>query len=88
MITEHWAPDAVASIFLIGDSGENLTVLANVLRTHGYGVHPVRDTVTTLASASSEPPDIILLDLHLPGMDAYAKACATERFVPSSCAPS
>jgi len=69
-MAEHRPLAAVADILLIEDD-ENPSVLGSVLSTHGYGVRAPGDAATALACVSREPPDLILLDLHLPGVDAY-----------------
>ncbi|WP_300451599.1 PAS domain S-box protein [Accumulibacter sp.] len=69
-MTEHRPLTAVADILLIED-GENPSVLGSVLSTHGYDVRPPAEAATALTCASREPPDLILLDLNVPGMDAY-----------------
>ncbi len=36
----------------------------------------VHDGPAALAAVAAAPPDLVLLDIGLPGMDGYAKCCA------------
>src|SRR5439155_17659013 len=44
------------------------------LRLKGCEVRTADDGAAALAAAKEEPPDVILLDIGLPGMDGYAVA--------------
>ena len=45
--------------------------LRNNLEIEGYAVDVAADGPTGLAAARREPPDLVVLDLMLPGMDGY-----------------
>jgi putative two-component system response regulator len=61
-----------ATILIVDDSPENLLVLSELLRPQ-YRVLAVTSGQGALRVASSHPrPDLILLDVMMPGMDGYA----------------
>ena len=49
------------------------------LRTYGHEVRVARDGPTAVQEAQDCPPDVVLLDIHLPGVDGYQVASAIER---------
>ena len=61
-----------ATLLIVDDSPENLTVLNELLRSQ-YRVLAATSGEAALRVAGSEPrPDLILLDVMMPGMDGYA----------------
>jgi PAS domain S-box-containing protein len=58
-------------VLVVDDTSANLQLLTNLLRTHGYTVHPASDGELALQFVQSIQPDIILLDIRMPGMDGY-----------------
>jgi signal transduction histidine kinase/DNA-binding response OmpR family regulator len=60
-----------ASILVVNDTPADLRFLAEVLTKQGYVVRPAKSGVLALSSAQTELPDLILLDLLMPGMDGY-----------------
>lgn len=70
------------SILIVDDTPENLTVLRDILTRDGHRVRPLLQGAMALASAAAEPPDLVLLDIMMPGMDGYetcARLMADER---------
>ena len=69
-----YTPTAVAppaTILIVDDTPENLTVLGELLKPH-YQVRIANSGRRALHIASTAPhPDIILLDVMMPGMDGY-----------------
>jgi PAS domain S-box-containing protein len=53
------------------DVGDSLVLL---LRQHGHEVRVANDGPTALALAREERPDVVLLDIGMPGMDGYEVA--------------
>jgi two-component system, cell cycle response regulator DivK len=63
-------------ILLIEDNALNRYLATYLLQAHGYQVEQAVDGPTGLAAADAAPPDLILLDIQLPGMDGHAVARA------------
>src|SRR5215831_10497775 len=64
--------DAPARILVVDDVPENVRLLEAVLTTRGYEVLTAHDGVEALAVVDAEQPDLILLDVMMPGLDGYA----------------
>jgi putative two-component system response regulator len=63
--------DLPATLLLVDDTPENLVVLGELLRPH-YRVRAASSGQRALEIAASAPrPDLILLDVMMPGMDGY-----------------
>lgn len=58
-------------ILIVEDNRNLATGLRNNLEIEGYEVHVAADGTSGLALARSVAPDLIVLDLMLPGMDGY-----------------
>ncbi len=58
-------------ILIVDDNPENLKVLGDFFSDQGFNVRIARDGRQALANASAAPPEIILLDIHMPVMDGY-----------------
>ncbi len=59
------------SILIVDDVPSNLQLLSNLLSEQGYKVYKVLDGTLALRSVNLKPPDLILLDIMMPGMDGY-----------------
>ncbi len=60
-----------ATILLVDDSPDDLTVISNLLKDD-YQVKVANTGEKALRIAASDaPPDLILLDIMMPGMDGY-----------------
>lgn len=59
-------------LLLIEDEPAMQLALCDLLRAEGYRVTAATDGITGLARAVEEVPDLILLDVMLPGMDGLA----------------
>ncbi len=57
------------SIMVVDDDLQILEVLQTRLESHGFAVETATDGEQALASVRSRPPDLILTDLKMPGMD-------------------
>lgn len=62
------------NVLVIEDNEQNLYLVSFILQKHDYEVHQARDGRTGIALADELQPDLILLDIQLPGMDGYAVA--------------
>lgn len=60
-----------STVLIVDDVPENLQVLGNVLLTHGLDVGFAVNGMQALESIEFSKPDIVLLDIMMPGMDGY-----------------
>ncbi|MDM8517243.1 response regulator [Desulfobacterales bacterium HSG16] len=60
-----------ADILLIDDTHDNLRLLSKLLIEHGYYVRPVSDGKGAISAIKGQLPDLILLDIMMPGMNGY-----------------
>ena len=58
-------------ILVVDDTPASLRLLTELLTRHGYHVRPAEDGSLALESATAKTPDLILLDVSMPGMDGY-----------------
>jgi len=75
------------SILVVDDTPANLRLLSQMLSEQGYGVRAVTSGARALASVQAAPPDLILLDIKMPGMNGYnvckhLKADPNTRHIP------
>ena len=59
------------NILIVDDTPENLSVLRKLLTDKGYQVRPALNGEIALKAVQSRRPDLILLDIMMPGMDGY-----------------
>ena len=57
---------------IIEDDEDNRDVFRTVLEYRGYRVVEAADGPAGLELIRDEPPDLLLLDLHLPGLDGWS----------------
>jgi two-component system cell cycle response regulator DivK len=56
-------------ILVVEDNERNLKLLRDVLEYAGYDVRVARTAEDGIILAVKEPPDLVLMDLQLPGID-------------------
>ena len=56
---------------MVDDESASLTVVTNLLTAEGYHVRPADSGRLALASVEAVRPDLILLDVRMPGMDGF-----------------
>ena len=61
-------------VLVVEDNPDAAESLALVLQAYGHDVRTAADGPVALALAQEWPPDAVLLDLGLPGMDGYEVA--------------
>ena len=62
------------TILIIEDNVQNLYLATFLLEARGHHIEHAADGARGIALAGSLRPDLILLDIQLPGMDGYAVA--------------
>lgn len=60
-----------ANILIVDDVPANLHVLSQMLSQAGYKARAVTDGELAIETARKNPPDLILMDINMPGMDGY-----------------
>jgi class 3 adenylate cyclase/CheY-like chemotaxis protein len=58
-------------ILVVDDTPQNIRLLDAVLSPRGYTVVPATSGEEALNAVAEAPPDLILLDIQMPGMDGY-----------------
>jgi putative two-component system response regulator len=60
-----------ATVLVIDDVPDNLLVVSELLREAGYQVRAANSGALGLRYVQRSPPDLILLDISMPGMDGF-----------------
>jgi formate hydrogenlyase transcriptional activator len=71
------------SILVIDDEPANLKLLMNILTEQGYSVHPANEGELGLQFVKHTLPDLVLVDIRMPGMDGY-QVCASLKDEPTT----
>ena len=58
-----------SNILVVDDLPDNLRLLSGMLKEQGYRARPVPNGRLALRAARNDPPDLILLDVDMPGMN-------------------
>lgn len=74
-------------ILIVEDNALNLELATEVLRAQGHAVLQAHTAEEGLRLARSERPDLILLDVRLPGMDGLAAVRALKEDARTSAIP-
>lgn len=59
-------------ILIVEDNALNLKLLRDVLQVEGYATVETATAEEGVAAAFADPPALVLMDIHLPGMDGVA----------------
>ena len=59
----------MAKVLIVEDNSANMTLAVFLLQSAGHAVLSARDAEAGLTLAREEQPDLILMDIQLPGMD-------------------
>jgi two-component system CheB/CheR fusion protein len=62
------------NILVVEDEPDTATITALFLRLEGHRVRTVLDGPSAFKEVRNDPPDVILLDIALPGMDGWQVA--------------
>ena len=69
--TPHWVTASVKSILVVEDESTLVATLRYNLEREGYQVVAATDGESGLATARASRPDLIILDVMLPGLDGF-----------------
>lgn len=73
-----------ATILVIDDTPTNLEVLYGALSSAGYEILVEMDGESGIEQAQNNPPDLILLDVMMPGIDGF-ETCHHLKANPATC---
>ena len=68
------------SILIVEDDTKIADMVVNYLQMHGFRTHVLADGVQAIQSIRSTPPDLILLDLMLKGIDGISVCKEVRQF--------
>jgi two-component system OmpR family response regulator len=71
-------------VLAVDDDRDTAETLAMILRLDGHEVRIALSGSEAVESARREPPDVVLLDLGLPGMDGYVVARRLAQNLPKA----
>ena len=74
---------AAAKVLVVDDTPQNVKLLADLLRAKGYAVVTASGGPEALAQVEAERPDLVLLDVMMPGMSGY-EVCQKIRANPAT----
>lgn len=80
MITEQ---SQLPMVLYVEDNHDNLKLIRRILTAYDFEVHGAMDGPEAFAFLEEHTPDLILIDINLPGMDGYTitrKIRQMERF--------
>jgi class 3 adenylate cyclase len=60
-----------ARVLVVDDTPHNVKLLADLLAVKGYAVATATNGSEALASVAADPPDLVLLDVMMPGLSGY-----------------
>jgi adenylate cyclase len=72
-----------AKILVVDDTPQNVKLLADLLQAKGYAVVTAADGEAALARLAQEAPDLVLLDVMMPGLTGY-EVCKRIREEPKT----
>ncbi len=68
-------------ILIVDDTLDNLRLLSAMLTAQGYEVRSVTNGAIALIGMQAQPPDLVLLDINMPGMNGY-EVCQSLKSTP------
>ena len=60
------------TILYVEDNPDNRKLVSRILKAEGFTVLSASNVTEGFAILQTQTPDIILMDIHLPGIDGYA----------------
>ena len=69
----------MAKVLIIEDNAANMTLATFLLQSAGHSVLGATSAETGLTLARAEQPDLVLMDIQLPGMDGLEATALLKR---------
>ena len=69
--TSGRAPRGAGEVLVVDDNAANLDILSRLLRQHGYRFRVATSGARAIATAQAQPPDLVMLDITMPGANGY-----------------
>jgi len=76
-MTQHDTP----RILVVDDLQDNLDLIREVFEDEPYEIVTAHDAETALETAGNDPPDVAVLDVHMPDVDGF-ELCRQLRELP------
>ena len=65
------APAAPLSVLVVDDDEDTTDSMVTLLALYGYAARSARSGEDALREAAADPPDVVFLDIRMPGMDGW-----------------
>jgi CheY-like chemotaxis protein len=72
-------PTPMLRVLLVDDNHDAVDAIAMLLESEGYEIRTAHDGVTALKEAQAWLPEVIILDIGLPGLNGYQVAQALRQ---------
>jgi putative two-component system response regulator len=76
---QHTEADEPGHVMVVDDSPEIRAALTQLLELNGHTVELIPNGPAALRAIASRPPDLVILDVRLPGIDGYAVCAELKR---------
>lgn len=63
--------EPVSDVLVVDDSAQSLEILSSLLTAHGHQVRAASGGIEALRLVREAPPDLVLLDLHMPDLSGF-----------------
>ncbi|MBK6726880.1 MAG: diguanylate cyclase [Xanthomonadales bacterium] len=74
-----------ADILVVDDNPANIELLVAILGSHGYRCRVANSGARAMVAAAADVPDLVMLDIAMPGMDGY-EVCRQLKAQPATAA--
>jgi CheY-like chemotaxis protein len=70
----NWREESGVRVLVVNDYADNVESMAMLLRLYGHEVETALGGPAALRAARAHPPEVVLLDISMPGMNGYEVA--------------
>ncbi len=72
-------PDGRLRVLVAEDEADAADATARLLRAAGHEAHVAHDGLEALSAVRDDPPDVVVLDIGMAGLDGWELACEIRR---------